>query len=100
MYRTRVEVFCDKLIEAGWLSALVIVPLFFNVYSSRVFEPDKITTLRSIAVLMAGAWVVKLIERGLGAADWRSGLRAAAAHLWQEVRRTPLVLPTIALVAV
>src|SRR5574337_122300 len=42
--------FARFLIEAGWLAAVVVVPLFFNVYSSRVFEPDKLTTLRSIAL--------------------------------------------------
>ena len=36
---TRIAVFCDKLLEAGWLAALIVTPLFFNVYSSRVFEP-------------------------------------------------------------
>jgi hypothetical protein len=35
---TKLSVFCDKVIEAGWLTAIVVVPLFFNVYSSRVFD--------------------------------------------------------------
>ena len=45
MGQSKVGAFCDKLIEAGWLAVVVIVPLFFNVYSSRVFEPDKIKKL-------------------------------------------------------
>ena len=65
MPKTRLEGFCDKIIEASWLAALVVVPLFFNVYSSRVFEPDKITALRSIAVVAAIAWVVKTVEGGI-----------------------------------
>jgi hypothetical protein len=40
--RTKLSIFCDKVIEAGWLAALVVVPLFFNIHSSRVFEPDKL----------------------------------------------------------
>ena len=40
--RTRLSIFCDKMIEAGWLAAVIIVPLFFNIYSQRVFEPDKL----------------------------------------------------------
>ena len=59
---TKLSVFCDKVIEAGWLTAIVVVPLFFNVYSSRVFEPDKLTLLRSIALVMAVAWVIKAVE--------------------------------------
>ena len=63
--RTKLSIFCDKVIEAGWLAALVIVPLFFNIHSSRVFEPDKLSLLRSVALVMAAAWLVRAIE------DWR-----------------------------
>ena len=40
--QTKLGVFCEGVMEAGWLAALIIAPLFFNVYSDRVFEPDKI----------------------------------------------------------
>ena len=59
---SRLSAFCDKIIEVGWLAAVVLAPLFFNVYSSRVFEPDKLTMVRSIALVMIGAWLVKMIE--------------------------------------
>ena len=59
---TRLSAFCDKVLETGWLLAVVITPLFFNVYSSRVFEPDKLTTLRTLALIMAAVWLVKYIE--------------------------------------
>jgi len=62
---TKLSVFCDKVIEAGWLTAIIVVPLFFNIYSSRVFEPDKLTLLRSIALLMAVTGVIKVVEKGL-----------------------------------
>ena len=55
--------------EAAWLAAVIIIPIFFNIYSSRIFEPDKITILRSLALLTLGAWVVKLIEEGRS--KWR-----------------------------
>ena len=82
--QTKLGVFCDKVIEAGWLAAIIVVPLFFNVYSDRVFEPDKLTLLRSIALVMAVAWVIKVLEGGR----------------WKLELRTPLVLPTLLLVAV
>jgi cyclophilin family peptidyl-prolyl cis-trans isomerase/tetratricopeptide (TPR) repeat protein/O-antigen ligase len=103
--RTRLSVFCDKLIEAGWLAAVVVVPLFFNIHSNRVFEPDKLSLLRSIALVMAAAWLVRTVE------DWRlnsagdsksTGNSATAADALKEpgLLRTPLVLPTLLLVVV
>ena len=29
------------LLEAGWLLALVLAPLFYNAHSQNIFEPDK-----------------------------------------------------------
>jgi tetratricopeptide (TPR) repeat protein/O-antigen ligase len=86
---SRLSAWCDNVIEMGWLAAVVVVPLFFNIYSSRVFEPDKLTTLRSIAIVMALAWLVKWFEeRGNPNRDTRVD--------W----RTPLVLPTLIMVIV
>ena len=99
MTQTKVGAFCDRVIEAGWLAAVVVVPIFFNVYSSRVFEPDKITLLRSIAVLMAVAWLIKMLERGFRSAA--SGSAGEPARTWwRSIRDVPLALPTLALVAV
>ena len=86
---SRLSVWCDRLIEAGWLAAIIIVPLFFNIYSSRVFEPDKLTTLRSIALVMSAAWLVKWL-------DERRNPQREQVISW----RTPLVLPTLILVVV
>ena len=61
---TKLSRYCEGIIEAAWLSALILVPVFFNIYSSRIFEPDKITLLRSLALLILGAWIVKLIDEG------------------------------------
>ena len=65
---SKISRLCEAIIEAGWLAALIIVPVFFNVYSSRVFEPDKISLLRSIALVMIGAWLIKLFDGGGAAA--------------------------------
>ena len=89
MNSTKLGTFCDKILEIGWLLAVIITPLFFNVYSSRVFEPDKLTTLRTIAVVMAAVWLVKYIEER---AAGRQGIKLD----W----RTPLVLPTLFTVVV
>jgi cyclophilin family peptidyl-prolyl cis-trans isomerase/Flp pilus assembly protein TadD len=95
--RTKLSIFCDKVVEAGWLAAIVVVPLFFNIHSSRVFEPDKLSLLRSIALVMAAAWLIRAIE------DWRvsraEDLRSTTGpSFWEKARQTPLVLPTLLLV--
>jgi len=100
MPRTRLAGFCDRIIEASWLAAVVVVPLFFNVYSSRVFEPDKITALRSIAVIAATAWLIKLAEAGFAVPGGEGGPIEAARAVWKRAKETPLVLPTAALVVV
>jgi tetratricopeptide (TPR) repeat protein len=98
---TKLSRLCEAFIEAGWLAVLIITPLFFNVHSSRVFEPDKISLMRSIALLMAVAWLVKVINDGFGAWQARSGDRpeqSKGRSLWQRMRSTPLVLPILLLV--
>lgn len=62
--RTKLDQWCEGIIEAGWLAALVLAPLFFNVFSSRVFEPDKISLVRTIALVMALAWLVRIAAGG------------------------------------
>lgn len=89
MNSTRLSAFCDKVLEMGWLLAVIITPLFFNVYSSRVFEPDKLTTMRTVAVVVAAVWVVKYVEE-------RTRGRREISISW----RTPLVLPTLFTVVV
>jgi tetratricopeptide (TPR) repeat protein len=89
--QTKLSRICSAIIEAGWLAALIVIPLFFNTFSNRVFEPDKLHILRSIALLMAVVWVVEFLDGG-----WRSLQRGQG--LGQLIRKTPLVLPTLILV--
>jgi tetratricopeptide (TPR) repeat protein/O-antigen ligase len=86
---SRIAQYSARLIEVGWLLAVMAVPLFFNVWSNRVFEPDKLTLLRSIALTMAAAGLVWRIERG-----WPG---RAAFRAWLG---TPLLVPVLVLTAV
>jgi tetratricopeptide (TPR) repeat protein len=92
---SKLSQWCEGLIEAGWLAAVVATPLFFNIHSSRVFEPDKLTLLRSIALLMSVAWLIKFIDRQ----EWRSldWLRWRSEN---SIWRMPFVLPVLLLVVV
>ncbi len=84
MTTSRLSLFCDRALEAGWLLGVIITPVFFNVYSSRVFEPDKLTTLRSLAVVMAVLWLVRFVDEY---ARGEPSLRFSV--------NTPLVLPAL-----
>jgi len=84
MKSSRLSQWCDGLLEAGWLLGGIITPVFFNVFSDRVFEPDKLTTLRALTVFMAIVWLVRFVELvALGEKPLRFS--------W----RTPLVLPAL-----
>lgn len=87
--------FCDALIEAGWLTAIATIPLYFDIYSSRVFEPDKISLLRAIVFVMLGAWLVKQVDAVM--AHGMSASPATLGRRLREVARVPLVLPALLL---
>jgi tetratricopeptide (TPR) repeat protein len=81
---TKLSAICDKVLEACWLLAVIVTPLFFNTASDNVFERDKWTTLRTIVLVMAAVWVVRLVEEKLSG---RQGVQIT----W----RTPLMLPIL-----
>jgi tetratricopeptide (TPR) repeat protein len=93
---TKLSRYCLGVMEAAWLAAVSVVPIFFNVYSSRIFEPDKITILRSLAILTLAAWVVKLVDEG--GIKWKSETNDTSIikYLW----RYPLIAPVVGLVIV
>jgi tetratricopeptide (TPR) repeat protein len=98
--QTKLSLFCEKIIEAGWLTALIVVPLFFNRYSHRVFEPDKLALLRSVSLFIVTAWVIRFIDRNAGID--RPEIQKGGAEedmenpgFLQHVLHTPLVLPIL-----
>lgn len=86
---TKLGTFCDSVIEVGWLAAVVVIPLLFNAHSSRIFEPEKVAILRTIALVMVALWLVKFIEE-------RASGGGSVGYSW----RTPLALPTLCTVVV
>ena len=89
---TRLNRYAEGVMEAAWLAAIVMAPLFFNKYSSRIFEPDKATLLRTLALIMLLAWVVKLVDQT--SAGRKGTERFSLKTLWL----TPTVIP-VALLA-
>ena len=93
--QSKLASWCDGLIEAGVLLAIIVAPLFFNIHSDRVFEPDKLSIVRSVAVLMALVWLVGFIARE-GWNDMRWLRWRSETSMW----RVPFVLPVFLLVVV
>lgn len=104
---SKLSLFCDKIIEASWLAAIILAPLFFDVYSSRVFEPDKISLVRSLALIMLAAWFTMQAEKA-GAArrlqergHENTSLADRARSLFSGWSKgNPLTLPTLLLVGI
>ncbi|KAA3661461.1 MAG: hypothetical protein DWQ04_16450, partial [Chloroflexi bacterium] len=91
--QSKLSRWCDGIIEAGGVAAVIVTPLFFNIHSDRVFEPDKLTLLRSIALVVAFAWLVKFIDQK----GWQQHSRLR----WREegsIWRMPFILPVTLLV--
>lgn len=59
MSTSKLSVFCDRLIEAGWLIIVIVTPLFFNSSTNRIMEADKLALVRTLASLMAAAWSIR-----------------------------------------
>ena len=102
--QSKLEFICDRIIEAGWLAAIVFTPLYFNVYSSRVFEPDKISLLRNIVLMMTIAWLIKLVEgylRRPASTRRPADVAAEATPGWlPSLLRIPMMVPILVYAAV
>lgn len=71
---SRTRRFADDLgtavVEASWLVALLCIPIYLNVHSSRTFEPDKVALLKILAAVAAAAWLGRILA---GGSVWRTG---------------------------
>ncbi len=93
---TKLSRYCLGIMEAAWLAAVVLIPIFFDVYSTRIFEPDKITILRSLALLILAAWAIKLVDEG--GIKWKAEKNDQS--LFRYLLSYPMVAPVLGLVIV
>lgn len=94
----RLSRYCDGVMEACWLLALILSPLFFNIYSSRVFEPDKIALVRSLALITGAAWLIKLLSEG--GPRFTIPLPESRYGPLAKFYRLPLVAPVLAVIGI
>ena len=93
---TKLSHFAEGLMEAAWLAAVILTPLFFNIYSSRIFEPEKLALLRSLALIILACWIIIWLETG-GA--HKKTLKQQVAD-WKSLFRLPLFIPVAAFIVV
>ena len=78
------------IIELGWLAAIFCIPSFFNLLSSRHFEPDKALVFRFIVIILSTFVVLNYTET-----------RRTAQHTqqpstwWQHYKRYPLMIAIV-----
>ncbi|MFV9504172.1 MAG: hypothetical protein AB4911_06360 [Oscillochloridaceae bacterium umkhey_bin13] len=92
---TAVSRWSARIAEACWLLALTLVPLYFNLYSARHFEPDKAAVLRSLALIALAAVVVRAFDQLVSKGERRDGAaKSAGPPFWRRLAAIPLLIPT------
>jgi O-antigen ligase/Tfp pilus assembly protein PilF len=76
----------DRLLEAGWLAAAVLVPLVINLWARQPFEPFKVFVLRMVVWTMMGLWLAEGLLTGRPA--------------WRDLEDNPLLWPALAVLTV
>lgn len=81
--------YCEGIMEATWLTALVSIPSYLNLFGGRI-QNEKNYLLRSLAIVLLTAWIIKLVSQvGCGARAPKSKKSWATSFF-----RMPLVVPT------
>ncbi|HEY3232218.1 MAG TPA: hypothetical protein VGJ87_23500, partial [Roseiflexaceae bacterium] len=97
--QTTIALWCERIIEGGWLLALVLIPTYFNLLSSRHFEPDKATTLRGIVMIMVAAGIIRALElrssRPARREESTEPARGVFARTWRWLNAVPLAIPAL-----
>ncbi len=86
---------CRRLLEFAWLLTIVLIPSYFNLLSSRHFEPDKSVVFRAIVTIMLACAAIIWVN---GSGDAQQA--QTKSTWWQRMRAFPLGIAIIAYVSV
>ncbi|MEM8535001.1 MAG: O-antigen ligase family protein [Chloroflexota bacterium] len=104
--QTAIARWCERIIEGGWLLAVVFIPSYFNLLSSRHFEPDKSTSLRAIVLIMAAAAIIRWLEwlnnrpPKPKIEDSEKQSPGLLHRIWRRITAIPLSIPVLVYVIV
>jgi tetratricopeptide (TPR) repeat protein len=87
--------YCDGVMEAAWLLALLCTPLFFSVWGEAL-QAEKSYLLGSLAIVLLAAWAAKLV---LNADIGKDKIEPRWFQIW-PLLKTPLVAPTLAVAVI
>jgi len=95
--QTIIGQWCAWVTEACWLLALTMVPIVFNLYSARHFEPDKAALLRALALIAIAALLARWLDALLTREPRPANIvpPANAPPLWRRIAALPLVVPVL-----
>ncbi len=102
--QTTLSIWCERILEAGWLAIMALIPIYFNLLSARHFEPDKATTLRAIVLFMAAIGIIRVLELiSVNPAPANPTADDPAAQtnsnpfagLWKWLNSVPLLVPAL-----
>ncbi len=95
--QTIIGQWCAWVTEACWLLALTMVPIVFNLYSARHFEPDKAALLRALALIAVAALLARWLDALLTREPRPANIvpPANAPPLWRRIAALPLVVPVL-----
>ncbi len=94
--QSKLSRYCEGIVEAAWLSAVIVIPIYFNIYSNRIFEPDKVAVFRSLALLALSAWFIKVIDDG-GVKRTDLGNRS---FWFKTIWKIPMLVPVLVMALV
>lgn len=91
----RLSRYCDGLIEAVWLLAIIYIPLYFLLILDQPIGVGKTTMLRAVVLIGVAAWIAKWISVGAPRLE-----RKSLSALWMKAASQPLISLAGALAAV
>ncbi|MBI5778459.1 MAG: O-antigen ligase family protein [Planctomycetes bacterium] len=104
---TKFGIMCDRFLEACWLAALILSPLYMNIYTHRMFEPDKGTISRSLALLMIVFYLIKVMETTKPAAQTQTPANKQKKQAEENQAKIPsksvrsyIILPFLAFITI
>ncbi|MFN5368455.1 MAG: O-antigen ligase family protein [Roseiflexaceae bacterium] len=74
-----------RLLEFAWLLTIVLIPSYFNLLSSRHFEPDKAVVFRALVTMMMSLAAVVWVHM-----QTESHNAPTQQQWWQRIRSFPL----------